>query len=144
MTSTKQTSSSITCEHRLFVYGTLAPGKPNEHILADVSGDWQTGTVAGTLFEEGWGAAMGYPGIVLSEQRLGSISDAGIKQSNSSTLEELDDQVTGQVFTSMALPEHWQRLDEFEGDGYQRVATKVQLTNGETVSAYIYTLANQM
>ncbi|REL27831.1 gamma-glutamylcyclotransferase [Thalassotalea euphylliae] len=140
MASTQQTASSITCEHRLFVYGTLAPGKPNEHILADVTGEWQTGTVTGTLYEEGWGAAMGYPGIVLNKQSHNSTYDASI----TSKIDEQDEQVTGQVFTSIALPEHWQRLDEFEGVGYQRVATQVQLANGEIVSAYIYTLAKQM
>jgi len=44
---------------RLFVYGTLAPGRPNEHILADVPGSWEPARVTGTLREEGWGAAMG-------------------------------------------------------------------------------------
>jgi gamma-glutamylcyclotransferase (GGCT)/AIG2-like uncharacterized protein YtfP len=53
--------------HRLFVYGTLAPGRPNEHVLADVPGEWEPATVTGTLFQEGWGAAVGYPGIVLDE-----------------------------------------------------------------------------
>ena len=51
--------------HRLFVYGTLAPGRPNEHVLADVPGRWEPATVSGSLREEGWGAAVGYPGIVL-------------------------------------------------------------------------------
>jgi len=35
--------------HRLFVYGTLAPGRPNDHVLRDVSGDWQLAMVMGTL-----------------------------------------------------------------------------------------------
>ncbi len=50
-------------EH-LFVYGTLAPGRPNEHILADVPGTWQSAIVFGTLIDEGWGAELGYPGII--------------------------------------------------------------------------------
>ena len=31
--------------HRLAVYGTLAPGEPNEAILADINGQWTDGTV---------------------------------------------------------------------------------------------------
>jgi gamma-glutamylcyclotransferase (GGCT)/AIG2-like uncharacterized protein YtfP len=48
---------------RLFVYGTLAPGRPNEHILANVAGEWEPASVTGRLLEEGWGAAAGYPGM---------------------------------------------------------------------------------
>ena len=105
---------------RLFVYGTLAPGRPNEHILADVPGEWEAATVVGTLHPEGWGAAAGYPGIVLDEQ---------------------GGEVEGLLFSSESLGEHWTRLDEFEGDGYQRVLTRVKLPNGTIVDAYIYRLS---
>ena len=44
-----------------------------------------------------------------------------------------------QVFESMQLPDHWSRLDEFEGPGYQRVVTGVSTTAGE-VNASIYVL----
>ncbi len=30
---------------RLFIYGTLAPGRPNEHVLAEVPGAWEPATV---------------------------------------------------------------------------------------------------
>lgn len=106
--------------HRLFVYGTLAPGRPNEHVLADVPGEWEPGTVTGTLFQEGWGAAAGYPGIVL---------------------DELGGEVQGFLFSSESLAEHWARLDEFEGEGYERVLTTVKLEDGTTVEAYIYSLS---
>ena len=106
--------------HRLFVYGTLAPGRPNEHVLKDVPGEWKHATVTGTLFQEGWGAAAGYPGIVLNEQ---------------------GGEVKGFLFTSESLGEHWVRLDEFEGDGYERVLTKVKVEDGTTVDAYIYRLS---
>ena len=48
---------------KLFVYGTLGPGKPNEHILKNIGGTWKKAYVWGELFEEGWGADMGCPGI---------------------------------------------------------------------------------
>ena len=104
---------------RLFVYGTLAPGRPNEHVLADVSGTWQPATVRGSLVQDGWGAAVGYPGIVLSEQ---------------------GEEVGGFVFTSADLPAHWSRLDEFEGEGYVRVIAPARLASGATVDAYVYAL----
>lgn len=105
--------------HRLFVYGTLAPGRPNEHVLADVPGEWEPATVRGKLIPEGWGAAAGYPGIVLDEH--GS-------------------EVGGLLFSSADLAQHWARLDEFEGDGYERVLTRAKLQDGPVVEAYIYRL----
>ena len=106
--------------HRLFVYGTLAPGRPNEHVLADVSGTWEPATVTGTLLQEGWGAAVGYPGIVLDER---------------------GGEVEGFLFSSQSLVDHWTRLDEFEGEGYDRVLTTVKLRDGTAVDAYIYRLS---
>jgi len=51
--------------NRLFVYGTLAPGRSNAHVLADVPGVWEPATVTGTLLPVGWGAAAGFPGLIL-------------------------------------------------------------------------------
>ena len=45
--------------NRLFVYGTLAPGRPNAHILAPLGGNWQPATVTGHLKQQGGGDAMG-------------------------------------------------------------------------------------
>lgn len=106
--------------HRLFVYGTLAPGRPNEHVLANVPGEWEPATVTGTLLQEGWGAAAGYPGIVLDQQ---------------------GGEVGGFLFSSQELAGHWARLDEFEGEGYERVVTRVKRTDGTVVDAYIYKLS---
>jgi gamma-glutamylcyclotransferase (GGCT)/AIG2-like uncharacterized protein YtfP len=106
--------------HRLFVYGTLAPGRPNAHVLADVPGTWEPATVTGTLLAEGWGAAIGYPGIVLDEH---------------------GDTVHGLVFTSDSLPDHWDRLDAFEGEGYRRVVAMARLEDGRVVEAHVYSLS---
>ena len=105
--------------HRLFVYGTLAPGRPNEHVLADVPGEWESATVTGRLLQEGWGAAVGYPGIILDKH---------------------GDEVQGFLFSSESLDKHWARLDEFEGEGYERVLTSATRQDGTTVDAYIYRL----
>jgi gamma-glutamylcyclotransferase (GGCT)/AIG2-like uncharacterized protein YtfP len=61
--------------HRLFVYGTLAPGRPNEQVLADFGGTWEPAYVIGTLWEDGWGAALGYPGIVIDERGTGTLGN---------------------------------------------------------------------
>lgn len=38
---------------QLFVYGTLAPGRPNAHVLADVPGTWRPATISGSPYECG-------------------------------------------------------------------------------------------
>ena len=104
----------------LFVYGTLAPGETNEHILKNVNGIWKKGAVRGQLFPNGWGAALGFPGIVLSPKGV---------------------EVHGLVFSSPELEEYWETLDRFEGEGYKRVLTSVLLESGESVEAFIYELS---
>jgi gamma-glutamylcyclotransferase (GGCT)/AIG2-like uncharacterized protein YtfP len=104
----------------LFVYGTLAPGQPNAHILRGVNGKWQPAAVRGLLKEIGWGANMGYSGIELGEEYPW---------------------VNGMVLSSDNLDDFWEALDEFEGEDYQRVLTKVRMAHGEWLMAYVYQLA---
>ena len=104
---------------RIFVYGTLAPGRPNEHMFGDIEGSWEVATVTGTLRQEGWGAEMGYPGIDLGEH---------------------GDEISGFLFSSEKLSDHWTTFDEFEGQAYERVLTVVKLPDNRTVDAYIYAL----
>ncbi len=103
----------------LFVYGTLAPGRPNEHVLKKIGGTWRKGSVTGILHQEGWGATMGYPAI---------------------TLDVNGKEVNGFVFSSDDFSSYWEELDEFEGSEYERVIVKVNLKNEATIDAYIYTL----
>ena len=104
---------------RLFVYGTLAPGRPNEHVLSGLGGRWEPATMRGTLHPEGWGASMGYPGIALSES-------AG--------------EVEGLLFTSERLEDFWAELDAFEGEAYQRLRGQARLEDGTRVEAWVYAL----
>lgn len=106
---------------RLAVYGTLAPGRVNHHQISALAGTWQRGTVRGQLFSSGWGVALGFPGLILDP--LGPLVDVDL-------------------FESAELPEHWNRLDEFEGSGYRRVVVTVNTTGGER-SAWIYVLAEE-
>ena len=105
----------------LFVYGTLAPGKPNAHVLSDLGGHWQRAYVLGYLHEQGWGATQGFPGIRLNEK---------------------GERIHGWLFSSRHLNAHWSRLDEFEGDDYRRVIVETHLHTGETRTAYIYQVAD--
>jgi gamma-glutamylcyclotransferase (GGCT)/AIG2-like uncharacterized protein YtfP len=91
-------------EYRLAVYGSLAPGRENHCVLSGMTGTWEKGWVRGRLHQEGWGATRGYPAIVLDPR---------------------GQDVEVQVFTSEQLPEHWKRIDEFEGPEYRRVLTEV-------------------
>ncbi|HEY3524389.1 MAG TPA: gamma-glutamylcyclotransferase [Candidatus Limnocylindrales bacterium] len=104
---------------RLAVYGTLAPGRENHHELAGLAGEWRRGHVRGRLYPQGWGAALGYPGLVLD--RSGP-------------------DVPVQVFESVDLATHWARLDRFEGPGYRRVSATVTAGDDE-IEACIYVLA---
>jgi len=103
---------------RLIVYGTLAPGRVNHGQLNGLKGIWQEGTVRGWLNPAGWAADIGYPGLVLDPH--GPAVDV-------------------QVFESPDLPEHWSRLDVFEGSDYRRVATCVSTASGE-LNGWIYVI----
>jgi gamma-glutamylcyclotransferase (GGCT)/AIG2-like uncharacterized protein YtfP len=105
---------------RLFVYGTLGPGRPNEHLLKDIEGTWEEASVKGHLIQEGWGAEMGYPGII-------SLDDTG-------------NEVKGYLLCSDRLDDYWSQLDNFEGEEYKRVSTVVCTENKTMVDAYIYIL----
>ena len=103
----------------LFVYGTLAPGRPNEHVLTAIGGTWEPATVKGHLREHGWGAEMGYPGIVIDK--------AG-------------EDIKGFIFSSDNLDKRWDELDDFEGGEYKRVLVEVHRNDASSTEAYIYVL----
>ncbi len=113
----RMANSKTAAETRLATYGTLAPGRVNSHQLAELKGSWLQGTVTGRLVEAGWGAKLGYPGLILDP--AGQVIEV-------------------QVFESSELPDHWPRLDAFEGAGYRRVVTRVSTPFGDLdVSIYV-------
>jgi len=104
---------------RLFVYGTLAPGKHNHCVLAGLSGVWEPATVNGTLADEGWGSEHGCPGLIPSSAAP---------------------EIRGHVFTSEELMGYWDTLDRFEGDDYRRELITAKLSNGREVQSYVYSV----
>lgn len=104
----------------LATYGTLQPGQRNHHHVEMIEGTWVHGKVHGELLPNGWGAAYGFPALTLDP-------DGAV--------------VPVQVLTSEDLASHLDRLDAFEGPGYQRVVTLVETAAGN-VPAYIYVLAD--
>lgn len=53
---------------RLFVDGSLAPDKENHHLLERIPGTWEGAILKGELLDKGWGAELGCPGLLLSDQ----------------------------------------------------------------------------
>lgn len=106
---------------RLFVYGTLCPGRSNAHLLEEIGGEWQPGSVTGVYYDRGWGAAADFPGVVLDER---------------------GPPVNGYLFISEQLDTHWPLLDEFE-EGYDRVPVEVTTENGLKITAWVYQLQPQ-
>jgi gamma-glutamylcyclotransferase (GGCT)/AIG2-like uncharacterized protein YtfP len=62
---------------------------------------------------------MGYPGIVPAED---------------------GEEVEGFVFSSVHLIDQWPKIDEFEGEGYERVLVTVSVNRTHKVEAYVYAL----
>ena len=104
-------------DRRLFVYGTLAPGEENAHVVAHCRGDWKRASVTGRLVNTGWGAALGFPALQTDPE---------------------GERVAGWLLQSDDLPESWSALDEFEGEAYRRSLVMVELESGETVAASAY------
>ena len=116
--SQKREAAAKTALHRLATYGSLGPGRPNDHQLHGLEGRWLEGYVYGRLLNAGWGAGLGYPALILDPEGPA---------------------IYVQLFESADLPAHWSRLDDFEGPGYQRVVTTVHTQEGE-LHSYIYVL----
>lgn len=109
-------------ETRLAVYGSLAPGEANHRVLEPLSGRWlDGGRVRGVLHERGWGAGRGYPGL--------EPDPAG-------------DPVPVKVFVSPELPDHWDRIDAFEGTDYRRVVVPVEGLPGGARRCNIYVVGD--
>ena len=103
----------------LFIYGTLAPGQENAHIMDGMNGTWKKASVHGHRAQSGWGVHKGHPGLIPDSSGPA---------------------VQGLVFISDDLTAHWARLDAFEGEDYKRVGILATLSNGGTIKAQIYSV----
>ncbi len=74
----------------------------------------------GKRVHKGWGAALGYPALVLDAD---------------------GDTIEVHLFRSADLPNHWSRLDDFEGREYRRAAVQVETEDG-LIGAWIYVAAD--
>jgi gamma-glutamylcyclotransferase (GGCT)/AIG2-like uncharacterized protein YtfP len=98
---------------RFAIYGSLGPGKVNHHVVADLPGTWADGVVTGMLRWPAGGEVSDFP--VLRWRAGGPPVDA-------------------QLLVSDALPEHWSRIDEFEGPAYRRILVPVHVANGDLLA----------
>lgn len=98
-------------EHRLSVYGSLAPGGRYHFLLADLPGTWGKCVIRGRMEE--------YRGFKAFQY------DAGGPEH------------PAWLLTSPALPEKFPELDEVEGEAYRRAIIPVQV-GGRKVMAHIY------
>ena len=121
----RQLDDLFRTSHTLAVYGTLAPGQPNHHVVAPLGGEWAEGLIEGDLLPVGWGAALGYPGF---RPRVGG------------------DAVAVQVLSAPLLASAWPDLDRFEGPGYERILVPVFSTEPgagqEAGERQLHTVAN--
>jgi gamma-glutamylcyclotransferase (GGCT)/AIG2-like uncharacterized protein YtfP len=106
--------------HALAVYGTLAPGQPNHHIVQPLGGEWTPGVIEGDLLPVGWGVILGYRAL---RPRAGAAA------------------VSVQVLTTPRLAAEWPDLDVFEGPEYRRILVPV-FSAGPARERRLYTVAN--
>jgi gamma-glutamylcyclotransferase (GGCT)/AIG2-like uncharacterized protein YtfP len=103
--------------NRLVVYGSLAPGEANHHVVAGLHGSWRPCVITGTIdVHDGY--------RIFRWEKDGARVDA-------------------QMLISSELPENWLRLDEFEGPDYRRVVIPAEL-EGKRVLANVYTAARNL
>lgn len=116
----RQLDALFRTSHTLAVYGTLAPGQPNHHVVAPLGGEWTHGLIEGDLVPVGWGTTLGYPAF---RPRVGGAA------------------VAVQVLIAPMLATAWPTVDHFEGPEYRRILVPV-FRPGLAHERRLYTVAN--
>jgi gamma-glutamylcyclotransferase (GGCT)/AIG2-like uncharacterized protein YtfP len=98
-------------EERLIVYGSLAPGGPNNFMLARLEGTWQKCIIRGRLGK--------YRGFKVFHY------------------DPDGEEIQAWLFSSPALPQKYPVLDDYEGDEYRRILIPARLGD-EEILAHIY------
>lgn len=114
------TEATFSPSRKLFVYGTLGPGQPNEWMMRRIGGRWREAVVRGQLRPAASGR-FPYP--------LFSIDPEG-------------KEVEGHLFISPDLPHYWEKLDRFEGPSYVRLLIPAYYRDGSRDVANIYAAAD--
>jgi gamma-glutamylcyclotransferase (GGCT)/AIG2-like uncharacterized protein YtfP len=102
---------------RLAVYGSLAPGRVNAWVLEGLRGRWRDGVVRGHLADRGWGKGLGFPAL---------------------RWDPAGDRIPVRLLVSAALPDHWRRIDAFEGEDYCRILVEVRRAGRFLAVANLY------
>lgn len=109
----------------LIVYGSLAPGESNHHIISHIDGIWRKAKIKGKIIDNGWSKR-------LVPQELGYPEFKSVPSGKEDILEVL-------VFMSEQLELYWQDIDEFEGtEDYRRISISCVLDTGDEIIASIY------
>ncbi|MEM6944716.1 MAG: gamma-glutamylcyclotransferase family protein [Pseudomonadota bacterium] len=114
-------TNALSALHRLATYGTFPPGRANHHVVAPIGGIWREGYLEGRTRAALRGRWKGYAGF---------------------EPEPAGPHLAAWLLEAAALPDHWERLDRFEGDAFQRLTVDFHLTTGETLPAQVYVLGD--
>ena len=125
-----QAAESMARPNALFVYGTLAPGQVNAHILALLSEAWTEAQISGSLNDAGWGAAHGCQSARLTDNDIDNMT----ADSHPTSV------VDGVLFESEDLADFWRKLYDFEGIDYRAEVTTARLVTGEYRRYVVYTV----
>jgi len=109
----------FSASRHLIAYGSLMPGGLNHGLLSDLGGEWRQGWIAGELLDRGWSAAMSYPALRWCPE---------------------GGEVPAWAFISEDLPDHWRRLDDFEGLEYRRIWALFWDEEGRTLVGNMYAM----
>jgi gamma-glutamylcyclotransferase (GGCT)/AIG2-like uncharacterized protein YtfP len=104
-------------DSRLVVYGSLAPGEANHHVVEGLIGRWDPCVITGSIeMHDGY--------RIFRWDEKGSRVDA-------------------QLLSSPKLPGAWPEIDEFEGADYRRRVIPVEV-GGKKLLASVYTDARNL
>jgi gamma-glutamylcyclotransferase (GGCT)/AIG2-like uncharacterized protein YtfP len=110
--------ASYKCSRHLVVYGTLAPGRVNHHVVEHIVGTWRNEVyVEGEFVNSGWAVEFGYP--MMRWKPGGS-------------------HIASYLLESEILPAHWVDLDRFEGSEYCRILVPVFDDQGFVTVGNVY------